>query len=199
MAISILGEGRASKSSLVVMFVVPIYNILSVFILSARSSKNKKFKFSRVFLNVLKNPLIISILLGVLFSILSIKIPYMLDKPLQYPGNTLTPLALILIGGSFNFKNSRQKLKPAILAAILKTAVIPVIVICSAILLGFSNDDLVIIFVMIAVPASVSSYILSLIMDSDSDLASSIIILSTILTAFTNTLGIYLLKTFHII
>lgn len=199
MAISILGEGRAAKSSLVIMFVVPLYNILSVFILSLRSSKNKKIKFIRIFLNVLKNPLIISILLGVLFSVLNIKIPYMIDKPLQYLGNTATPLALILIGGSFSFKNSRKILKPAVLAALLKTAVIPIIVIYSALLLGFSNDDLVIIFVMIAAPTAVSSYILSLIMEGDSDLASSIIIFSTIFTAFTNTLGIYLFKTFHII
>lgn len=199
MAISILGESGAGKASLVVMFVVPLYNILSVFILSIRSSKKKKLRIKRILLDVLKNPLIISIMTGIIFSLLSIKIPYLLDKPLQSLGSISTPLALIVIGGSFSFRTAGTKLKPAILAALLKTTVLPVIVITLAVLSGFTGGDLIIIFVMAAAPTAISSYVLSVIMDGDSDLAASIVIFSTVITAFTNTLGIYIFKTFGVI
>ena len=199
MAISILGESGVGKASLVVMFVVPLYNILSVFILSIRSSKKKKLRIKRILLDVLKNPLIVSITAGIIFSLLSIKIPYLLDKPLQSLGSISTPLALIVIGGSFSFRTAGTKLKPAILAALLKTTVIPVIVITFAVLAGFTGGDLIIIFVMAAAPTAISSYVLSVIMDGDSDLAASIVIFSTIITAFTNTLGIYIFKTFGVI
>jgi predicted permease len=199
MAVSILGESGAVKASLVVMFVIPVYNILSVFILSIRSSKKKKLKLERILLDVLKNPLIISIMAGIVFSLLNIRIPYLLDKPLASLGSISTPLALIVIGGSFSFRTAGKKFKPAILAAVLKTAVLPSIVIFFALLSGFKGGDLIIIFVMAAAPTAISSYVLSVIMDGDSDLAASIVIFSTIITAFTNTLGIYLFKNFGVI
>lgn len=199
MVISILGSEDAAKTSLVVMFVVPIYNILSVFILSVRSSKKKKLKIKRILIDVLKNPLIISIMSGIVFSLLNIKIPYLLDKPLESLGTISTPLALIVIGGSFSFRSAGTKLKPAVLAALLKTTIIPSLVIFFAVLSGFTGGDIIIIFVMAAAPTAISSYILSVIMDGDSDLAASIVIFSTIITAFTNTLGIYLFKSFGVI
>ena len=199
MVISILGEYEAAKASLVVMFVIPVYNALSVLILSLRSRKKKKFKIRKIFMNVIKNPLIISILFGIPFSVFSIKIPFLIDKPLQYLGSISTPLALIVIGGSFSFKTTKDKFKPAIFSAVLKTCVIPVIVIFIAVLFNFTGSDLVIIFVMTAAPTAISSYVLTVIMDGDSALASNIIIFSTIITAFTNTLGIYLFKSFGII
>ncbi|MCP1225552.1 AEC family transporter [Sebaldella sp. S0638] len=199
MVISILGNEGAAKTSLVIMFVIPIYNILSVFILSIRSSKKKKLKIKRILMDVLKNPLIISIMFGIVFSLLNIKIPYLLDKPLESLGSISTPLALIVIGGSFSFRNAGTKLKPALLAALLKTTIVPSVVIFFAILSGLRGGDLIIIFVMAAAPTAISSYILSVIMDGDSDLAASIIIFSTIITAFTNTLGIYLFKSFGVI
>ena len=199
MVISILGNEGAAKTSLVIMFVIPIYNILSVFILSIRSSKKKKLKIKRILMDVLKNPLIISIMFGIVFSLLNIKVPYLLDKPLESLGSISTPLALIVIGGSFSFRSAGTKLRPALLAALLKTTIVPSVVIFFAVLSGLRGGDLIIIFVMAAAPTAISSYILSVIMDGDSDLAASIIIFSTIITAFTNTLGIYLFKSFGVI
>ena len=199
MAVSILGNEGAAKASLVVMFVIPVYNILSVFILSIRSSKKKKLKIKRILLDVLKNPLIISIMIGIAFSLADIKIPYLLDKPLESLGSISTPLALIVIGGSFSFKRAGTKFKPAVFAALLKTTILPSVIIFLAVLSGFTGGDLIIIFVMAAAPTAISSYVLSVIMDGDSDLAASIVIFSTIITAFTNTLGIYLFKSFGII
>ena len=199
MVISILGNEGAAKTSLVIMFVIPIYNILSVFILSIRSSKKKKLKIKRILMDVLKNPLIISIMFGIVFSLLNIKVPYLLDKPLESLGSISTPLALIVIGGSFSFRSAGTKLRPALLAALLKTTIVPSVVIFFAVLSGLRGGDLIIIFVMAAAPTAISSYILSVIMDGDSDLAAIIIIFSTIITAFTNTLGIYLFKSFGVI
>lgn len=202
---SILGDSDTGKSILVTTFIVPLYNILSILVLSVRNyDTDKDGKLGDVlksaFINIVKNPLIIGIMLGIPFSYFNFNAPTMLVSTCTYLGNLSMPLALIAIGGNIDLKTSFVDVKWALIASSFKELLFPIIGVLSSVLLfNMQGEKLVIIFVMTSTPTAVSSYVMASNMHSDSKLASNIILFTTLCSLFTFTAGIYILKTLNLI
>ncbi len=199
---SILGDQDTGKSILVTTFIVPLYNVLSVVVLSARNGNQKSSEnlFKSMLNEITKNPLIIGIVAGVPFSLFSIEVPTMVLNSIDNLGSITMPVALICIGGNIDFKTSFTGIKFAVIGTFFKQVLYPVIAILIAIFgLNMRGEDLVITFVLISTPTAVSSYVMALNMNSDPKLASNLILFTTIVSLFTFTLGIYLFKTFGLI
>ena len=73
LATSVFGDQGATMASIVVAFVVPIYNISSVIILDYY--RGGKVSFAKLLTNILKNPLIMGAIAGVLFNLLPVTMP----------------------------------------------------------------------------------------------------------------------------
>lgn len=195
---NVLGK-PASKAALIVAFVIPIYNVLSVIVLTLRSKNPNQAGIKKAIINITKNPLIIGILLSLPFSILGIKLPVVVFKSLNSFGTLATPLALLAIGGSFDIAQSISKMKVSLLCCSIKLVIQPIIFVPLAAVFGFKAEELLVLYVMFASPAAVASYSMARSMDNDEHLAANILVLSTFLSVFTFTIGIYLLKSFGII
>jgi predicted permease len=195
---NVLGKS-ASKAVLIVAFVIPIYNVLSVIVLTMRSKTPNLAGIKKALVNIFKNPLIVGILLSLPFSIFSIKLPTVIFKSLNSFGTLAMPLALLAIGGSFDIAESISKMKISLIGSTIKLVILPLIFVPIAILLGFSGEDILVLYVMFATPTAVSSYTMARYMNNDEHLAANILVLSTLLSVFTFTIGIYLLKTLWII
>ncbi len=196
-----LGDQDTGKALLVTTFVIPMYNVLSVIVLTVRNENPQKNTniISQVFGEIIKNPLIIGICLGIPFSLLSIEIPKMAMNSLKYVGSLATPLSLICIGGKIDFKTSFTDIKFAVIATFFKQILFPVIsILISIFAFGIRGEELVIIFVMTSTPTAISSYVMASNMKSDPKLASNIIILTTLTSLFTFTTGIYIMKTLNL-
>ena len=89
--------GSSGMGPLMIVSAVPLYNIYSVIILTveARNNENGKEAIKKSFINVLKNPIIIGIVLGVAASLLKIDFPEIIDKTLASLAKMASPLALI--------------------------------------------------------------------------------------------------------
>ena len=198
---SIMG-GNVSKAAIVTTFVIPLFNVLSVLILTIYSGEKVSIKETLVSSakNVVKNPIIIGILCGIIFSILPISLPQTINKSLGYISDLSTPMALMSIGASMDFGKLKSRIKPALIVSFLKLIGMPLAFLPIPIFfMNMSAENIVILYVMYAAPTAVSSYVMAVYMNSDESLASNIILCTSLLSIFTYTFGVYLLKTMGII
>ena len=188
------------KAPLVIAFVIPLYNILAVIILTYTNiDKSSKVSVTRVLRNITSNPLIIAIIFGAIASQIGINLPTFALRTMGYFEAVATPLALITIGASFSLGKATANLGASLLACLLKLVIIPLSVVSLAIFLGFNNEDVLLIYLLFGVPTATVSYIMTTAMNGDSDLSSNIIMITTILSNFTMTLFIFAFKTMGII
>ena len=194
--------GNAGLAPLIIVSAVPLYNIFSVIILTFKAESQEKKSgnlLGSAFWNIVKNPIIIGIAIGAIISLSGLQIPAILDKTLNNFAAMATPLALLTIGAGFDGKKALGKLKPAFIASLIKLVAQPAIFLPIAIAMGFRNQELIALLIMLGAPTTPSTYIMAKNMHNDAVLASSIIILTMLLAAVTLTVWIFVLKSLSFI
>lgn len=175
---------------LMIIGAVPLYNIFAVIILTVecpQKGAGQSKTLSSTLKGIATNPIILSIVAGVILSVLNVHFPKMLDNTISNFSKMATPLALIAIGGSFEFGKALQKIKPAVIATAMKLVGWALVFLPIAIWLGYRDAKLMAIVIMLASPATPSCYIMSRSMHSEGTLTSSVIVLTTMCSAFTIT------------
>ncbi|MDO4460468.1 MAG: AEC family transporter [Clostridia bacterium] len=196
---NLLDTANLKCAVLVIAFVVPLYNILAIFILSRYGNSGRKLGLKEQVLAIIRNPLIIAILLGIPFSVLGISFPVMIDKSLSYMAQLATPLALLLIGATLEPSTFRKKPGGIILGTVVKIVIAPIICTLIALAIGYRNEELATVFVLHAVPSAVNCYIMTEKMGGDAELGAGIVMASSLLSVITMTVGIFLLKTCNLL
>lgn len=115
--------GKATMAPLMIIGSVPLYNIMAVVVLSFFSPERKglsKEVWLKTIKGILTNPILIGIVVGILWSLLHLPMPTMLDKTVTSIGNVATPLGLMAMGATFNYKEALGDLKPALCASFIK-------------------------------------------------------------------------------
>ena len=195
--------GNSGMAPLMMIGSVPLYNVYSVLVLTFEGEQGEEqnglSKLKQAILGIITNPIIIAILLGLLASVYSITLPTILNKTIASVAALTTPLALIALGAGFEGKRALAKLKLTLCASFIKLILQPAIMLPFACMLGFRDDLLVALLIMLASPTTVSCYIMAKNMNNDGVLTSSIIVATTFLSAFTLTGWIFLLRCLHLI
>lgn len=188
--------GNAGLTPMMIVAAVPLFNIYSVVILtfSAQHREKGKGAIRIACVNVLKNPIILGILAGLPFSLLGISISTIPLKTITSISNTATPIALLVVGAGFEGKKALSKIKPTVLASLIKLVILPMIFLPIAVACGFAGAEMIAILIMVGSPTTVSCYIMAKNMDNDGELTSSIIVLTTLLSSVTLTFWIFLLR-----
>lgn len=188
------------KAPLAIAFIVPLYNVLGVMVLSYYGPKGKqKVDLLSIGKTILKNPLILSIGLGFIFSNLGFILPDLANRTFTYFGVLVTPLALLTIGASFQFHKIWESFGVSLMAALLKLVVLPLFAVVLAAQWGFGTEEIMVIYIVFGVPTAAVSYIMTIVMEGDEDLASGIIMLTTLLSNVTMTGFIFAFKTLGIL
>ena len=197
--------GSSGMAPMMIVAAVPLYNIFSVIILTVHSNNkdNNASQIKTTVLNVLKNPIIIGIVAGLPFSLLGIditgpalNIPY---KVISNLAATATPIALLVVGASFEGRKAIQKLGPTLTASIIKLFILPAVFFPFAVMMGFRGSELVAILVMLGSPTTVTCYIMAKNMGNDEVLSSSIVVMATLLSSVSLTFWVFLLKSLALI
>lgn len=185
---------------LMIIGCVPLYNIFAVIILTLKGDNGGKTpNMKETFINVMKNPILLSILIALPFALLNLHFPSFVNKAIGSVANTATPLALISIGASFEGKKALKKMKPTLLASFIKLILLASLFLPLAVFFGYRNQELMALLVMLGSPTTVSSYIMAKNTGNDGILTSSIIVLTTLLSSLTLTLWIFVLKSFGVL
>ena len=188
------GESALAKSAVILAFIIPFYNVLSVLALTLPMQKEKHLNWQSLLLEIIKNPLIIGLLAALPFAYLSIPIPEVFRKTGNYLAAVTLPLALLGIGGSLNFSSMKNSSRNVFSATFIKLVLSPAAVTPAGYLLGFRGDDLAILFVLFASPTAVVSFIMAEAMGGNARLAGDIILYSTLGSVITISAGIFMMK-----
>ncbi len=189
--------GDMALTSWLVAVVVPMFNVLSVIALEVY--RGGRVRVGKILLGIAKNPLIISSLLGIAFLLLDIRLPQPVEKAVSDLASIATPLALFLLGGSLEFSRVRGNLRPLVIGVAGRLAVMPLIFISAAILLGFRNVELASLMVLFMAPTAVNSYTMAQQMDADAELAGQQVVFTTALSILTIFLFILAARTLQVI
>lgn len=195
--------GSSAMGPLMIVGAVPFYNIFSVIVLTFEGAhageERRTEKIREACVGIAKNPIILAILLGLLVGLIGLDFPVVVDKTVNSVAQMATPLALITIGAGFEGRAALAKLKPTLAAAFIKLVAQPLVFIPLAVWMGFAGEKLIAILIMLAAPTTPSCYIMAKNMGNDGVLTASVVVMTTLLAAFTLTGWIFVLKTFGFI
>ena len=195
--------GSSAMGPLMIVSAVPLYNIFSVIVLTFEANDStgidKKAKIRQAGINICKNPIILSILAGLIVGLLGIQFPTLVNKTVSNVAQMATPLALITIGAGFEGRKAIKMIKETLAASIIKLVIQPLLFLPVAVWLGFRGDLLVATIIMTGSPTTPSSYIMAKNMGHEGVLTSSCVVLTTMLSAITITAQVFIVKYFGLI
>lgn len=195
----LVGKVEFSKASLDLAFIILIYNILAVIALTVPLREEKHLNIRSTFVEILKNPLILSVVISLPFAFFKIPLHPVILKTGKYIAAIALPLALIDIGATLNLKEIKEASITAFFSSLFKLVIFPAIFTYGAFLFGFRGEDLAIMFIVFACPTAISSFVMAEAMGANGKLAGNIVLTSTIGSVVTITAGIFILKTIGLI
>jgi len=193
---SMYGDAGLALGSILLAFMTMLYNVLSIFVLSAPHHATSRVSLLEQLTTIAKNPLILSILLALLANYLSIDTPVLIQKSLDYFSGMTLPLALLCVGASINSDVLKRSGRTSMYASLLKVLALPAAMTLLAIGLGFRGIYLGTMFLMFASPTAAASYVMAKQMQGDAELAATIIAVTTACSVFTVSLGVFVLRGF---
>lgn len=194
--------GTAGMAPLMIIGSVPLYNIMAVVVLSLFKPGNNSFDkalVKKTLKGIATNPIIIGIVAGFVWSALKLPMPSILHKTVSSIGATATPMGLMSMGATFEMKKATSKIKPTLVAVFMKLVGFCAIFLPVAAMLGFRNEQLIAILVMLGSATTVSSFVMARSMGHEGTLSSGVIMMTTLLSAFTLTMWLDVLRSFGLV
>lgn len=194
--------GTAGMAPLMIIGSVPLYNIMAVVVLSVFKPGNNSFDkalVKKTLKGIATNPIIIGIVVGFVWSALKLPMPLILHKTVSSIGATATPMGLMSMGATFEMKKATSKMKPTLVAVFMKLVGFCAIFLPMAALLGFRNEELIAILVMLGSATTVSCFVMARNMGHEGTLSSGVIMMTTLLSAFTLTMWLDVLRSFGLV
>lgn len=188
------GAKSTTTAAILSAILVPMYNFLAVVALSIFGEK-RETDWKKIILDIVKNPLIISSVLGIIFSLLGIRLPTAVDTTVQDLAKLSTPIAFMILGGDLDFSKVRGNLKVASVVLTIKLVILPLIMIPMIVMMGYRDADLLSGLLAYQTPVAVSSYIMAQQAGADGQLAGQLVVFSSVLSIFTLFVTILILRT----
>lgn len=198
--------GDAGFVPLMIVGAVPLYNVTAVVLLSTlKPGKDKSENrissetVKKTLYGIVTNPIIIGIIIGFIWSILKIPSPFIFKKSVTYIANLATPLGLIALGASLDFKSVGKNVGTVIGATIFKLVGFCMLFLPIAIYYGYRRDKLLAILIMLGSPTTVSCFVMAKSMGHEGQTSAGTVMCTTLLSAFTLTLWLFILKNMNLI
>ena len=191
--INLFDEKGVQLFGILVGLVIPFINVLSVSVLIWFSGKEQNVmdKFLGTIKSLLVNPLIIGCLCGLAYARLIGGFPSYVSNSLQLLASTTLPLALLSIGGSLTFHGVRGNFWLAMAGSCFKLVVLPLFGLFFLAIFGVTGQPWQVSLLYLSLPTSTAIYVLSSQLNSDTDLASAAIVVSTCCAFVTMSIAIY--------
>ncbi len=189
--------GSSAIAPLMILATVPLYNVAAVMILSFTAPGSTGFdkeNLKKSLKGIVTNPIILGIFIGMIISVARIELPVIVGKTLHHFSALATPLALIGLGAGFEGKKALAKMKPTLVSSLCKLFVMPAVFLPIAAALGFRDEKMVAILIMLGAPTTVSCYIMSKNMGHEGILSSSCVVSTTFLSSVFITLWLFVLR-----
>lgn len=189
-----LGQSGLTRAGILMGFLVPFLNLYAILALLWPHRSNSERGWPAVLRQIALNPLILASFAGIAWSFLAIPTPLLLERSLKIATGMALPLALLAIGAGFSLERLRGDLFTAALAAGAKLIWMPLLAAGLLMGLGVHGADLEIGVLIAGTPAATANYIMAQQLKGDAELAGTIVMLSTLLSAATYTAALMILR-----
>lgn len=196
---NVYGINNLGKASLLLAFTIPVYNTLSVIALTVPLRKERQMNLNHTVLEILRNPLVLAVIFSLPFSYFKLELPFIINRTVNYLAALALPLALLGIGGFMNFTEVKKGFTVSVYSSVLKLIIFPASMTYVAYLFNFRGYDLGILFILFASPTAIASFIMAEAMGSNSKLAANILLMTTLASLITITIGLFILKEYNLI
>ena len=186
------GDVALVAASLYVGILSILFNVLGVITLSR--SLHKQRGIAGILKNIATNPLIIGIVLALPFAWLDVRPPALLMKAGEILAGMTLPLALLCTGASLDFHTLKQEMGKTLLATFAKLVMIPLLFTAGGFWFGFRGMDLGILLLMSSAPTAAASYVMARAMGGNATLAANTVVLTTLGSLLTTSLGVMVLQ-----
>jgi predicted permease len=184
-------------AALPIALMTVLYNILAVWVLNTTLGASTSAR--SVLLGIARNPLIIGISAGVLLSVSGLPVPAIL-RPIGSGLSTFfLPLVLVCIGASMNLTRLYKAGALTWEASFWRLCMAPLLTVVLALSLGVRDEALGVLFLLLASPVAASSHVMVVTARGDGTLAANIVVLTTLLSLVTITVGFFLLSVFSLV
>ena len=190
--VSIVGAQGAEILAYIACFIIPIYNIMAVIILSIYGGE--KPKLSSVCFSIMKNPLIIASIAGIIFAVLKIGVPSSIAKVISDLAAMTTTFALIILGGSFKTEFFGENKAYIFWTLFIKFLILPAVFLSLGYFIGLRGVQLIMIVAILCSPTAITSYTMARQFKNDYELASQLLVFSTLLTSVSLFIFLYALR-----
>ena len=205
LAAALGGPEAEAVAAIMSSVTVPMLNILAVISLSMFVQEGGKISVKKILLDIVKNPLIQGVMLGMLCLVLRWiqvetlgEVVFALNRQtkflytvLTWLKNITTPLALLVLGGQFVFSAVKELKKEIIISTTMRLIMAPVVGITA----GYVMNRLGIVscgpaeypalVALYASPVAVSSAIMATEMKNDEQLATQLVVWTTLFSGIT--------------
>ena len=184
--LSALGEEGIQHFGILIGMIIPIINVLCVSTLIWFSGEKAMpiKRMGQIFKGLITNPLILACISGMLYANLAEGFPPFIEGMLQLCSFAALPLAMLSVGAALSIGSIKNHFKLALVASIFKLLVLPAVGYLLLIKFGVAGVAFKVGLIYFALPTSPALYILSSQLNSDTELASASIVLSTLLSFF---------------
>ena len=194
--------GNAGMAPVMIIGSVPLYNVMAVIVLSFfKPGQNgiDRAVLKKTFKGIVTNPIILGIVAGLLWSAIGLPFAGIPAKAVTSIGNMATPMGLMAMGATFDLKKASAKAKPAFAATFIKLVGFVAVFLPIAVAFGFRDSELIAILVMLGSATTVSCFVMARNMGHEGVISSTTIMLTTLLSAFTLTLWLYIIKSLGLV
>lgn len=187
--------------ALVVIGAVPLYNVAGVVLLTLMvpGGHLDRRTVGKALRGILTNPFILGIAAGLAWSLLELPQPVIFQRKVSSLAATATPLGLLALGACIDPKKAAGCWKPTLAASMFKLVFFVALFLPLAVWLGYRGESLTALLIMLGSPATVSCFSMARSMGHEGTLSASAVMLTTVCSAFTFTVWLYLLKTLALI
>ena len=170
--------------TIAVSILVPLYNVLAVIALELCSGR--KVSIGTALRNVLKNPLIIGAVSGILVRFIGLRLPSAVESA-------------VALGASFDFSEVGKNLRRLLFGNIMRLIIVPLITVGCAVFFGFRGDELAVILLCGATPVATTAFSMAQVYNSDYELTGQLVVTTSLMSCPTLFVWIFALKQLHLI
>ena len=196
---SIYGSDDSGMVSVLISVIIQVINILSAIVLEIFGSSGGRLSFRKILKSVVLNPLVQGPVVGLLFLVLGIHFPKILEDSLRTIGGISTPLAFVVLGATIQLKSIRKNWKYISFTVLGKLFIVPLIVFIVCYCLGMRRQMLVMVLGAMASPTAVASFAMAKEAGCDEELAGEIVMASSVCSLFSIFAWVFFLGTFRLI
>lgn len=177
----LFGAQGMQMFAMMIALAIPLVNVISVLAFS----QGQGLKPVQIVFSLVKNPLILGCLVGIIFNLLQLSLFSGLEQLFKILASMSLPLGLICVGAALQFADLKHDYSRLLLNTVGRLMVVPGLAYLICYALNLNQFETIVLVVFFALPTASASYILTRYFNGDSQLMAGVISLQTLCFAVT--------------